>query len=562
MAEADEAPLMETVAGFYRVDPPGFRAFNELRPTDDRPAKAMGMTLDRAGTATRNAQRQEFWRSRAALWNELEADRLRASRRWMPFNVPSQGLLTCHGGTLDSWCSLLCVMAAQWVWRQEPSVVIDSSNEVGAELSEFLAGMRPEAPDLCWSGTVENALYESLVERGDRHFDLTSALGRENLLTALFGYADGVGVNRVESELADYEVLLRDVATAASVEDRPCDLPTAIAALLFLVSASDDAGLSREQVQALDRVRRRYEDSPLRHRLLARLETALDLLSSTRGAQGVRPRSASLIDVLTSTPVPGASGRTVQQRLTAELAIGMLQSLPPASNVALVFSDFDDHATPFLNRLGEAARRRSGMTLVLFPRFDGNIGEWVTRSHQAGPLIQRLQDADDAERAAKFFGQEHRFIVTQRTFERGQNTSDNWSNSTSTNFGRMFSVTGGTGRSSTSGSSWSKTESRTTGRTVGTSQSESETSSRVLEFEVNPVEFQRMGGTCGIVRDQDDRVPIGIDSYPLLWLVAEEELELYEAFEQRWGVSPDDMVLLPPTYATLDRLAPRGLPSS
>ena len=148
VAVADEAPLMETVAGFYRVDPPGFRAFDELRPTDDRPAKALGMTLDRAGTAARNAQRQEFWRSRAALWNELEADRLRASRRWMPFNVPSQGLLTCHGGTLDSWCSLLCVMAAQWVWRQEPSVVIDSSNEVGAELSEFLAGMRPEAPDL------------------------------------------------------------------------------------------------------------------------------------------------------------------------------------------------------------------------------------------------------------------------------------------------------------------------------------------------------------------------------------------------------------------------------
>ncbi|WP_235045318.1 hypothetical protein [Candidatus Microthrix parvicella] len=514
------------------------------------------MAIDRKGTIARNAERQEHWRSRTALWNQVEEERVRSSRRCLPHRVKSQGLITCHGGTFESWCSLLCTVTAQWAWHNVPSTVIDSSNRVGEALSEFLAHVMPD-DGFVSSRTVESALRHSLIEGGDEIYDLSSWLGRENLLTAMFGYVDGVGANRVDDDIADYDSLLRDIALAVAEDGGRCDLTAVVAALLYLVDPANDGALDRVQVQALDRMRPRYEHSPHRNRLLSRLEMVVGMVSTSDGSGRCDPSEASVIDVLTTTPAGGANSRTIQQRLTAELAIGMLQSLPTDHNVALVFSDFDDHATAFLDRLSEAAGRRRGTTLVFFPRFNGNIGEWVTRSHQRGPLIQVLQDADDAERAARYFGQQHRFMVTQRSFERGQNSSDTWSHDTSVSFGRVFSVTGGLSRSFTDGSSSTSSRSQSSAHTIGTSVSESEVTSRVLEFDVNPVEIQRMGATSGIIRQIDDRRPVGVDCFPALWLVAQQDRERELMFEARWGISPADFAKLPATYASVEPLVAR-----
>jgi hypothetical protein len=541
-----------TVVGFVRVDPIGRRTYAEHRPADSIPTSLFGVKTNAKKTAELNAQRQQEWSKRQRLWHDLETERLEASKHWQPFEVPSSGLITAHGGTIWSWCSLLFLMTGQWAQRNENSVVIDSSGSATGYLAAFLSEIMRGQPQSFTQSSLEAEFHRILFDE-NRHsvFDFESSTGRDSLLTAIFGYTDGVGINRVDADHADYQALLRDAATAVAVSGRTCQLSGVVDALKFLVNPAIEHELAREQMQALDRVRRRYDDSTLSNKLLSRLETLLDLVSG-KVSQSHALESGTLIKMLTSNPTYSPTSRTLQQRLTAEYALGQLTTLPPSTNVALVLSDFEDHAPAFLSRLSDYANARAGVTLVFFPRFDGNLRQWVTRSDQIGPLIFRLQDANDAEEAARFLGREHSFVVSQRTSERGVNSSDNWSNATSKQWGQTFSQTNTLFGNSTSGVTDGGSITSGRGGSRGVSESQSETISRSLEFRVEPMVLQSMGLTCAIVLD-DDRVPVAIDTYPLLMGVARGESEGWHSFEQRWRISPDEFALVEPTLSTLQR---------
>jgi hypothetical protein len=541
-----------TVVGFVRVDPTGRRTYAEHRPADSIPTSLFGVKTNARKTAELNAQRQQEWSKRQRLWHDLETERLEASKHWQPFEIPSSGLITAHGGTIWSWCSLLFLMTGQWAQRNEKTVVIDSSGSATGYLAAFLSEIMRGQPQSFTQLSLEDEFHRIFFDE-NRHsvFDFESSTGRDSLLTAIFGYTDGVGINRVDADHADYQALLRDAATAVAASGRTCQLSGVVDALKFLVNPAIEHELAREQMQALDRVRRRYDDSTLSNKLLSRLETLLDLISG-RVSQSHALESGTLIKMLTSNPTYSPTGRTLQQRLTAEYALGQLVALPPSTNVALVLSDFEDHAPAFLSRLSDYANARAGVTLVFFPRFDGNLRQWVTRSDQIGPLIFRLQDANDAEEAARFLGREHSFVVSQRTSERGVNSSDNWSNATSKQWGQTFSQTNTLFGTSTTGVSDGGSTTSGRGGSRGVSESQSETISRSLEFRVEPMVLQSMGLTCAIVLD-DDRLPVAIDTYPLLMGVAREESERWHSFERRWGISPDEFALVEPTLPTLQR---------
>ena len=225
----------------------------------------------------------------------------------------------------------------------------------------------------------------------------------------------------------------------------------------------------------------------------------------------------------------GGEGGTFENELFGSLLleslIGQLRAQSRAredvGNLVIVGADW---LTPnqfrLLDRLAERAHFHA---LYLFARLSEDSAQ-VIGGNGAMVGIMRLGNHQEAERAAQFIGQTHRFVLSQisettgtsNTNTTGSTTSVSDSLSDTETFGQNWGQDGNGDSSSKSRSHGFTATTGTTqsyGDSVGTNESRSETRQRIREFEVEPTVLQNLPPTA-LRFARPGEQPIAIDVHP------------------------------------------------
>ena len=543
------------VAGFVRQDPPQARAFAEPFPTPP-PKGGISQAIMNKVTKAMDEQRLADWNEGARIWNAAEGGRIACTPRWHPIYFPSTGLLTTHGGGSDSWRSFLQIVTGQWIWNHSGFLVADASGRLG-DLADFCSQVAAGNGRPISRRRMEEEIAGALWS-GGAAFDTRSAEGCENLYHCLFGYVEGASANTIECDFPEFRRLVRDVVGAIDEDGVGVALGQMIAAFTYLVDSSASSTEISDTVRtALGRLHRRIDGSKTPRTILDHLE----LLAEATEVSRLRDPGLAVTDglesaVITSDPPTRSNRGSLLQRLSAEYLLSVVESADPNMNVVLVFGNIDDHAAAFLNRLSTAAMDRHGSTIAMFPRFDGNVGAWATKSEQRGPLVFALPDPDDAERASRFFGRDYSMKVTQVSHERGAGKHEDWTRnetrSVATTFGSRPWLSFGAGPNDSVSSSVA--QGSTEGGGWSTSESTTETSSRVHEFRLEPETISNLGPTVGVLKAAGSPVPFAVETFPPIWTLAEQERYALSQFEREWSISPDELLTHSPTYSAISRL--------
>jgi len=197
----------------------------------------------------------------------------------------------------------------------------------------------------------------------------------------------------------------------------------------------------------------------------------------------------------------------VGQQVLAHYLTRMFERPDPAHAEALIVIGADALADHMLESLVATANRERKQLFLMFEHLDDHAKRYLGGAGSRVAVFFSLQNADEAEVAARHLGREYKFVVNGRSISEGE--SDQWSSTETVSSDRItsraLSFGSNFGRTLTRG--FNRGESHAVLEGGGRSRDRTETWGRVHEYVLEPEQFQQLPDTAMLVI-QDKRVTL------------------------------------------------------
>ncbi len=445
------------------------------------------------------------WQDRVNAHNASELMRWVSTMRWYPLVLrgrPSR--IDVFGGTEDGWAALLATFGATLLKQGNAMMVLDfTEQQVAGGLAAV--ALRHDLP------VTDLELPDQFAD-----LDLIEGLGSEELAELL---AEAVSTMRPAANGPDLRAL--DAELFVAVLDRLVERPT---------FARLAAGL-----KVLRRIYDGGPDGPLTAAEVGKLNAAVDVVVHTEQTRQELQFLSSVLDLVVRgdvTPAGGASLDSIRRergvavigtasshrrrkdlidRLLFHRVLHDLRDTPRGrGSGVLVVAGADEVGVSALRELTRQAERTGVMLILMMHRLDEDLQQ-LLGSADSVSVVMRLGNGKEAAVAAEYIGREHKFTLSQLTYQVGKTITEGravsvgGSDSVSRQYGSSSSSSGGGSTSYSSGSSSSVTRTRTSTWQDTDSYSEADSTtngqaaSRVYEFSVEPTSIQALPVTSFIM---------------------------------------------------------------
>ncbi|MEU4443637.1 hypothetical protein AB0K14_09175 [Actinosynnema sp. NPDC050801] len=451
------------------------------------------------------------WQDRVNAHNAAELMRWVSTKRWYPLVLrgrPSR--IDVFGGTEDGWASLLATFGAALLEQGNGVFVLDFTEQ---QVAGGLAAVST-AQDLPVTGLELPERFADL--------DLVEGLGSEELAELL---AEAVSTMRPAGNGPDLRAL--DAELFVAVLDRLVE-PATFARLA--------AGL-----KVLRRIYDGGPGGPLTAAEVGQLNAAVDVVVHTDQTRQELQFLSSVLDLVVRGDVTPAGGASLQSywprrgvaviettsshrrrkdlidRLLFHRVLHDLRNTPRGrGSGVLVIAGADEVGVSALRELARQAERTGVMLVLMMHRLDEDLQQ-LLGSADSVSVVMRLGNGKEAAVAAEYIGREHKFTLSQLTYQFGKTItegravslggSDSVARTTghSSSSSSGFSGEGGGTSSYSSGFNSSVTRTRTStwqnteSYAEADSTTDGRTESRVYEFSVEPTSIQALPVTSFIM---------------------------------------------------------------
>lgn len=324
--------------------------------------------------------------------------------------------------------------------------------------------------------------------------------------------ADTVGMVAESAAGFDAASVKQTLLRVGRILQPPVRLATLAQAVEMVLTNTKPAGatFSATEQAALRRLWAQTARRPLMHQDLDRLERHLGSLVSfaTVAAKPQRLGQGPLKVRTIQVESAGSSHEfLVGQQVLAHHLIRLFERPGPKHAEALIVVGADALSVHMLDSLVATAIREHKQLFLMFEHLDDHAKRYLGGAGSRVAVFFSLQNADEAEVAARHLGREYKFVVNGHSISEGE--SAQWSNtksasydrttSSALNFGRSF------GRTVTRGFSRGQSEAVLDGG--GRSRDRTEEWGRVHEYVLEPEQFQQLPDTAMLVI-QDKRVTL------------------------------------------------------